>query len=131
MSFDPPIPRPNTPPTDATPFDPTTDDTAWRAHFAKRPSVEAGIDFDLYVPAYRFGWESRARDKAGRRTFEAAESELQSEWAKLRESSVLPWDKARYAVRDAWDRMAIDRSENEGMGTAATHTPEADGTTGT
>src|SRR6187455_2640898 len=35
---------------------PTVEDEYWRSTYATRPYVPAGTSYDLYRPAYEFGW---------------------------------------------------------------------------
>ncbi len=82
---------------------PTTETDYWRTNYKTRPYVAAGHEFEVYEPAYRYGWESRTRhvDK----NFNDVEADLGREWDNYRGSSKLGWDKARNATRDAWDRL--------------------------
>jgi hypothetical protein len=96
--------------------DPTGEEAYWRANYASRPYVTANDPFDLYLPAYRLGWESRYRTREERDlTFTDIEDRLEAEWNRLSTKTELTWERAKRAVRDAWDRLAIDRAENEGM----------------
>jgi len=109
-------------------IDPTVEDAYWRANFRTRPYVGANASYDEYAPAYRFGWENRMKAKDGvKRQFHEVEDELAEGWKKSTAKASLGWDKAKLAVRDAWDRRAIERAEGEGMtpGLAAA----SDGTT--
>ena len=84
-------------------IDPTVETTYWREKYATRPYFEKSHAFEHYEPAYRYGWESRARyaDK----TFDAVETDLARDWDKVRGHSKMSWDKAKHATRDAWDRL--------------------------
>ncbi|HVE77869.1 MAG TPA: hypothetical protein VNA89_03355 [Gemmatimonadaceae bacterium] len=59
--------------------------------------------YDHYRPAYRYGWESRARH-AGR-GWNEAEPDLERGWNEYRGESALAWADARHATRDAWHRV--------------------------
>lgn len=85
-------------------INPTIEEDYWRSNYQGRPYVDKGASFEDYRPAYRYGWESRARYEG--RTFDEAEPEMQSGWDKARASSRLAWDRARHAARDAWDRVS-------------------------
>ncbi len=80
---------------------PTAEDAYWRDNYAKEHYVEPGKTYDDYGPAYALGWSGRA-NRADE--FEAAEPELEREWATNRGSSALEWPQARHATRAAWDR---------------------------
>ena len=74
----------------------------WREHFAAEPYYDASFQFEDYLPAWRAGWEGRAK-YAGRR-FEDAERDLQADFHWQRGKSGLLWDQARAAVRASFER---------------------------
>lgn len=84
-------------------YDPTAEDAYWRENHASRPYYQSGTSYDEYQPAYRFGGETRSR--YGSERFEDVEAELQRDWPNGRGTSSLTWDRAKPAVRDAWDRL--------------------------
>lgn len=84
-------------------IDPTVEDTYWRDEYAKRPYYEKDVPYETYAPAYRHGWESRARYRD--RSFDAAEADLRREWETSNHGSNLNWEKAKLATRDAWHRV--------------------------
>ena len=90
---------------------PTVEHDYWRTNYADRPYVESGHSYEIYEPAYRYGWEARNRH-AGK-SFDQAEADLSRDWEKVRGSSTLGWDKARHASRDAWDRLEDSQSRND------------------
>ena len=77
------------------------EDEYWRRHFASRSYVDAGSSYDAYRPAYRYGWESRARYPD--RSFDEAERELRRDWEQVPRD--MEWERAKDAVRDAWHRV--------------------------
>jgi hypothetical protein len=83
--------------------DPTIEDKYWQENYQTRPYVDKGTPYDVYRPAYRYGWEAR-KQNAGK-GFEEVEPGLQTGWETARDRSSLNWDKAKHAVRDAWDRI--------------------------
>ena len=85
-------------------FDPTTEDAYWRENYPKRPYYDAGTKYDDYAPAYRYGWESRLRHRD--HEFGEIEPELSKHWGKTHATSRLTWDKAKLAVRDAWEHTS-------------------------
>jgi hypothetical protein len=89
---------------------PTEEDAYWRDNFESRPYVNKGTPYDEYRPAYQYGWESRSRHTGER--FEDAETDLRSGWENTKPK--LGWDRARPAVRDAWDRI----DQRPGTGTS-------------
>ena len=89
-------------------IDPTAEDAYWRGNFASR-SYAMGASYDVYGPAYRYGWESGAR--YADRDFDDVEPDLRQNWTGS-SAQRLPWDKARLATRDAWDRV-VARARDE------------------
>jgi hypothetical protein len=81
-------------------------DAYWRENFSGRPYVEQGELYERYAPAYRFGWESRARLED--RSWDDAELQLRDAWAIDPAADDLDWESARSAVRDAWDRVPME-----------------------
>jgi len=84
-------------------IDPTVETAHWREHYAERDYVRAGEPYEMYEPAYRYGWEARGRYPE--RSWEQVEPELGSEWNAYRGKSSLGWDRAKHASRDAWHRI--------------------------
>src|SRR5262249_23748755 len=84
-------------------IDPTVEDAYWRENYSTRPYYEQTAPYEEYRPAYKYGWESRAR--CGTRSFDEVEPELSRDWEAARDRSKLTWDKARHATRDAWERV--------------------------
>lgn len=58
---------------------------------------------DDYGPAYGFGMNARGRYPG--RDFDDVESEMSSDWAS-RGASILSWEWAKHAARDAWNRIS-------------------------
>jgi phage tail tape-measure protein len=81
---------------------PTVEDAYWRENYPNRPYA-TGTAYDQYAPAYRYGWESRAK-YAGKR-FEDVENDLERGWEKAKANSSLAWQDAKSATRDAWHRV--------------------------
>src|SRR5690606_4488180 len=84
-------------------LDAAAEDAYWRDHFRKRPYADETLSYDHYRPAYRYGWESRAR-LSGRR-WDEVERELERGWRENRGASRLGWADAKLAARDAWQRI--------------------------
>lgn len=82
-------------------IDPTVESAYWRDEYPKRDYYAEEYDYDAMEPAYRLGWESRARHRD--RTWEQAEPQLREDWQKTDRD--VTWDRARQASRDAWDRI--------------------------
>ena len=97
-------------------IDPTTEDTWLRESFQEKEYVRTGDTFDTYAPAYRYGGAAEAR--LGGRPFDEAEADLRSDWEKDPAATGLPWDRARPAVRDSYDRVCQLRRQRTGGVTA-------------
>ena len=83
--------------------DPTAEEAYWRNNYSSRPYVEADSAYDDYAPAYKYGWESRARHTG--RSFDEAENDLSAGWNNVKGSSKLGWERAKEAVKDAWHKV--------------------------
>jgi hypothetical protein len=86
-------------------IDPTAEDKYWRDEYPNREYYDPTIGYEEVGPAYRHGWESRARHHD--RSWDEAEPELEREWAKRRGESSLAWQQSRPATRDAWKRVDL------------------------
>jgi hypothetical protein len=73
----------------------------WRENYRTRPYYSDDVSYDTIAPAYRYGWESRARYDG--KSFEDAEDILSSGWAETKHDVQLGWEQARDAVRDSWN----------------------------
>ena len=87
---------------------PTAEDAYWREHYSSEPYYDRGFTYDDYQGAYRTGYEGYARYGSSGKRYEDVESELQREYQRTHGSSRLTWDKARSAVRAAWERFDRD-----------------------
>lgn len=87
--------------------DPTVEDAYWRNNYSKQDYVQDGEAYDAYAPAYRTGYEGRSRYPG--KTYEEAEADLQREYQKSQSDGTLDWNRAKYATRDAWDRIGKTR----------------------
>jgi len=83
--------------------DPTVEDAYWRENYRSRPYVDKNASYDMYQPAYRYGWESRSRYPG--RSFDEVETELGRDWQSRRDTSSLDWERGKSAARDAWHRV--------------------------
>jgi hypothetical protein len=84
-------------------FNPTLEEAYWRENYASRPYVTAGESYDVYGPAYQYGWEARTRHSD--KSFDEVESDLGRNWDRAKGKSKLKWEQAKAAARDAWDRI--------------------------
>ena len=83
--------------------DPTAEEAYWEKEYVSRPYYQQGTTYDDYLPAYRYGWESRSAYPDEH--FENVESELGREWEHRKAGSGLTWEHAKSATKDAWDRV--------------------------
>lgn len=83
--------------------DPTVEDGYWREHYAHEPYAEKGLSYDDYGPAYRTGYEGRAR--YGDRSFDDVQAELGADYDRTKGNSRLGWEKGKSAACAAWDRI--------------------------
>jgi hypothetical protein len=90
-------------------IDPTIEDTWLRESFKDKKYVRSGDTFDTYAPAYRFGGAAEARLQG--RGFDDVESDIKAGWEKDAAAANLPWDHARLAVRDSYDRTCQIRKQ--------------------
>lgn len=91
--------------------DPTAEDAYWQKEYRSRPYVEANASYDNYGPAYSYGVAAFVRNDG--RPFELIEPELAQDWIAMRGRSDLSWDRARPAVKDAWQRMSEFRARGD------------------
>jgi hypothetical protein len=83
-------------------FDPEVEDAYWRDNYSSRPYVKPGSAYDDYQPAYRYGWESRAKYNS---SWDEASSDIERGWDNAKSNSRLAWNDAKDAVRDGWHRV--------------------------
>ena len=83
----------------------------WRTEYTNRPyysdirSELHDIDYDRDLrSAYELGQNARIEygENAG---FEDSESDLKVKWEEIKAESRLKWEHAKYAVKDAWNRI--------------------------
>ncbi len=85
-------------------FDPKIEQVYWEENYKSRPYYKQGEAFDIYLPAYRFGWEAAVREDIASRDFEALENKLQREWED-QSSRSHNWNEARPIIRESFDRV--------------------------
>ena len=81
--------------------DPTVEDAYWRDNHVKQPYYSKGREYDAFAPAYRTGYEGRA--KYDGRKFDEVESDLQADYK--RHNGKLDWIDVKDATRNAWNRV--------------------------
>ena len=83
--------------------DPTGETEYWQHNYTTRPYYTKDHTWDDYQPAYKYGWESRAKYR-DRKWDDKLETDLRTGWETTKGKSRLGWENAKNAVRDAWDR---------------------------
>jgi uncharacterized protein (TIGR02271 family) len=90
-------------------IDPTTEDNWLRQNFSSRSYVQKGESYENYEPAYRYGGQAESQYRGKR--FQDVENDLAAGWEKTKHKAGMGWDRARDAVRDAYDRTIQLREE--------------------
>jgi hypothetical protein len=78
------------------------EDAYWREAHTREPYYNPERSYEDYAPAYRLGWESRAKYDDG--TYNHYEPAFGNDWDRVKGSSRLSWDEAKHATRAAWAR---------------------------
>jgi hypothetical protein len=86
-------------------LNPTFEDAHWREIYSSRPYVEKGTTYADYQTAYRTGYEGYDRYGHSGRSYSDIEVDLQRDY-EADQSGSLRWEKAKHAVRDAWERAS-------------------------
>jgi len=92
-------------------INPTTEDVYWSENYATRDYIEKDATYDVYRPAYRHGIDAYGRYEG--RKFDEIEPSLSEDWEATQGDLDLPWDKAKPAARDAYDRLHNRFNDNE------------------
>jgi hypothetical protein len=83
---------------------PTAEELFWKETYIREPYYVAGKTFEYYAPGFRAGWEGRVRHDG--RSFDEAETALQSQY-NLTKGELDPiWLEVRPAARAAWNRAS-------------------------
>jgi len=90
-------------------IDPTTEDNWLRDNFSSRPYVRKGETYENYEPAYRYGGQAESQHRG--KAFHDVERDLASGWETMKGKAAMGWDRARDAVKDAYDRTIQLREE--------------------
>jgi phage tail tape-measure protein len=79
------------------------EDAYWREAHTREPYYNPERSYEDYAPAYRLGWESRAKYDDG--TYDHYEPAFGNDWDRVKGTSRLTWEEAKHATRAAWHRM--------------------------
>ena len=82
---------------------PTAEEKFWRETFVREPYYITGKAYEYYAPAFRAGWEGRARHDG--RAFEEAEPSLMAEYNRAKSELDPAWAEVRPAAQAAWNRV--------------------------
>ena len=79
------------------------EDAYWREAHTREPYYNPERNYEDYGPAYRLGYESRAKYDDG--TYAHYEPAFGNDWDRVKGASRLSWDEAKHATRAAWHRV--------------------------
>ena len=91
--------------TEGSAFNPSVHDMYWREAYSREPYYRTDYTYDDYAPAYRTGYEAGGRYLGQGKRFDDLESELRSNYERIKGKSRLAWEDAKDAVRAAWHRV--------------------------
>ncbi len=83
---------------------PTQEEKYWRENHASQPYATADDSFERYAPAYRTGYEGFTKYPG--KDYADVEDDLALDYQKHDPNTALPWDRARPAVKAAWERVS-------------------------
>jgi phage tail tape-measure protein len=86
-------------------IDPTVEYAYWEKTYPSTGYYDAKVEYKDIAPAYRYGWESRARHEGKR--WEDVESDLEAGWNETKHDARVGWHQAKSAARDAWERVEL------------------------
>jgi hypothetical protein len=89
-------------------IDPTTDDWFLQEQFKHRYSKD-GKKYEDYVPVYQYG--GRVESSNLGKTFAEVETGIQKDYENTKAVELMPWETARPAVEDAYNRAKRIREE--------------------
>jgi hypothetical protein len=90
-------------------LDPKIEEAYWKEHYKTRPYYREHESYEeLYLPAYRFGWQSAIHKQFQNRDFDEIEPELRNRWTEECEGQ-REWDSVREICRDGFDRVRSKR----------------------
>ncbi|CAN1211078.1 hypothetical protein TUMEXPCC7403_12835 [Tumidithrix helvetica PCC 7403] len=85
---------------------PTFEDNHWRENYATRPYADPTLQYEDYQPGYRIGYEGYAHYAHTGRSYNDLEPELRRDYENTHGDTRIHWEKAKHAVRDAWEQAA-------------------------
>lgn len=88
---------------------PSFEDTYWQETYTSSGYAEEDKTYEDYQPAYRTGYEGYDRYGKSGRTYSEVETDLQRDY-QSNQTGNLPWEQAKRAVKDAWNRAAVQQT---------------------
>ena len=83
-------------------IDPTTEDNWLRESFGEKDYVAKDEKYEHYEPAYKYAGSAESRYPG--KSFDDVDTHLKSDWDKSEHAKTMPYEKARPAMMDAYDR---------------------------
>ena len=84
---------------------PSFEENNWQETYTSSTYVDSDKTYEDYQPAYRTGYEGYDRYGHSGRTYSEVETDLQRDY-QTNQTGSLPWEQAKHAVKDAWDRAS-------------------------
>lgn len=91
------------------PIDPAAEERYWERNLKKQSWWDPATPPEEALAWARYGWEAAISPDNGGRSFAEVESELAVRWKKERRTP--DWSVVRNAVRSAYERILLQRSE--------------------
>ena len=82
----------------------TVEEQYWREKHGEQPWADKDSPYEHYAPAYRTGYEGAV--KYAGKPYDLIENDLARDYEKNDANPTIPWDRARPAVKAAWDRLS-------------------------
>jgi len=79
-----------------------TYDAGFRRHFNTTFAHQQGATYDVYLPAYRYGYTLATDQKYSNRDWATFESEARRDWEQRHSGT---WERFKAAIRHAWDEV--------------------------
>jgi hypothetical protein len=77
----------------------------WREQHSQQPYADKGRSYDDYATAYQVGVEGVGKYPG--RSYPDIEDSLALDYEHAGPASALPWDRARPAVKAAWEKLVM------------------------
>jgi len=79
----------------------------FRSDFKQRYGSNASATYDMYAPAYQYGYRQASDERYRGKSWDDAESDLRSDYSRNNPKST--WEQMKDAVRYGWDKMTGHR----------------------